>query len=177
MPRLDAVLTYKNPEVVSRFLSSYPIDPVDAEQIFTETLRWLWVAMLDRERRGGRLFVTTSMFAIDEMWHAFLMYTADYAEFCYRFFGEYIHHQPTSNREKERAQRRWDKDPEAYKRSFARKMERQYRYIAAHLGEDTLRRWYQDFAERFSTENLQRMKAQALSSALPSSREDALANH
>jgi hypothetical protein len=31
---------------------------------------------------------------IDEGWHEFIMYTRDYSDFCQKFFGRYIHHQP-----------------------------------------------------------------------------------
>lgn len=160
-PRLEDVLAYKNPEVVARFLDSYPIDPADAEDLFTETKRWLWLSMLERGRRPW-LAVTYSMFAIDEMWHTFLMFTRDYAEFCFRFFGEYIHHQPTHRREQRRAERLAQKDPEAFARSFRRKMERQYRYVARHLGEETLRKWYIEIADKYSTDKLRRLQAEKL---------------
>ena len=39
---LEEVLAYKNRDVVQRFLKSYPIDPSDAEEIFTEMKRWLY---------------------------------------------------------------------------------------------------------------------------------------
>jgi hypothetical protein len=166
-PRLEDVLAYRNPEVVARFLEQYPIDRADAEDIFTEMKRWLWLMMRDRE--GGRwLSVTHSMFAIDEMWHAFLMYTADYTAFSFDFFGEYVHHFPSTTRDKERASRRAQKDPDAFARAEARRMERQYRYVARHLGEDTLRKWYVELADKYPAETLRRLSAQATLKASPS---------
>ncbi len=42
--------------------------------------------------------------AIDTAWHAFLLHTADYADYCNARFGQFIHHQPSrtgeNNREK-----------------------------------------------------------------------------
>lgn len=31
---------------------------------------------------------------VDEVWHTFILFTADYAEFCADVFGHFIHHQP-----------------------------------------------------------------------------------
>jgi hypothetical protein len=31
---------------------------------------------------------------IDTAWHYFILFTKDYAAFCNRFFGRFIHHQP-----------------------------------------------------------------------------------
>lgn len=32
----------------------------------------------------------------DVFWHEFILFTSDYAEFCARHFGRFIHHQPRS---------------------------------------------------------------------------------
>lgn len=159
---LEEVLRYKNRDVVQRFLKSYPIDPADAEDIFTEMKRWLWLfgyrSMLGSRQR---LFVHTPMTALDEMWHCFVLYTQDYAEFCFRFFGQFLHHRPLTLAENARAQRRMQKDPEGYARAFARQMEGQYRIIAEILGEETLRKWYVELPAKYSRETLQRLNAQS----------------
>jgi hypothetical protein len=159
---LEEVLRYKNRDVVQRFLKSYPIDPADAEDIFTEMKRWLWLfgyrSMLGSRQR---LFVHKPMTALDEMWHCFVLYTQDYAEFCSRYFGQFLHHRPLTLAEKARAQRRMQKDPEGYARAFARQMEGQYRIIAETLGEETLRKWYVELPAKYSLETLQRLNAQS----------------
>jgi hypothetical protein len=40
---------------------------------------------------------TLPMFSvrIDEIWHQFVLFTAEYAEFCARFAGRFLHHRPT----------------------------------------------------------------------------------
>lgn len=35
---------------------------------------------------------------VDEVWHAFLMFTRQYAAFCQSIFGEFIHHVPRTSR-------------------------------------------------------------------------------
>lgn len=35
---------------------------------------------------------------VDEVWHAFILFTREYTEFCRSIFGRYIHHAPNSSR-------------------------------------------------------------------------------
>ncbi|MDI1442582.1 hypothetical protein [Polyangium sp. 6x1] len=159
---LDEVLAYRNRDVVQRFLDSYPIDPADAEEIFIEMKRWLWLTGHQPMLRSRRqLVVTRPMAALDEMWHCFVLFTQDYADFCSRFFGRFIHHQPVTLAEKARTRRRLQKDPEGFARAMARQMEWQYGLIAEHLGEDTLRKWYIELPSKYPLETLQRLNAQS----------------
>ena len=36
---------------------------------------------------------------VDEVWHAFILFTKDYAAFCQAAFGEFIHHVPRTSRD------------------------------------------------------------------------------
>jgi hypothetical protein len=36
---------------------------------------------------------------VDEVWHAFILFTKDYADFCRSVFGEFIHHVPRTSRD------------------------------------------------------------------------------
>jgi hypothetical protein len=40
------------------------------------------------------------MWVIDEMWHLFITYTVNYAEFCNRMFGRFLHHVPIPQAER-----------------------------------------------------------------------------
>ena len=72
---------------------------------------------------------------IDQMWHVFLLYTEDYMNFCHKFFGEYLHHQP-------------DIVPTLEKgvvdaaESFTANLEKFLDYNYDILGEDVVRRWF-----------------------------------
>jgi hypothetical protein len=35
---------------------------------------------------------------VDEVWHAFILFTRDYADFCQQAFGSFIHHVPRTSR-------------------------------------------------------------------------------
>jgi hypothetical protein len=38
---------------------------------------------------------------VDEIWHAHILFTRDYAEFCQIAFGRFLHHQPTTSSQKQ----------------------------------------------------------------------------
>jgi hypothetical protein len=60
-----------------------------AERIMDQTLGFLKLIALS----PGRTFCPSKM--VDIGWHAFLMHTREYFEFCERVNGQYIHHDPT----------------------------------------------------------------------------------
>jgi hypothetical protein len=68
---------------------------------------------------------------VDNMWHNFILYTKDYHEFCQRFFGEYLHHQPDVA-----------EGPPPPAEKFTEQMEKYLSYIYDNLGEETVRKWF-----------------------------------
>jgi len=54
---------------------------------------------------------------IDEVWHAFILFTREYADFCQAVFGEFIHHVPRTSRTPASAQGP-DGFLDAYRRVF-----------------------------------------------------------
>lgn len=65
------------------------IDSVTADRVVEQALSFLSACALNPNARlaPSRL--------VDAGWHAFLLHTADYAEFCQRIAGRFIHHLPT----------------------------------------------------------------------------------
>ncbi|MEY2493807.1 MAG: hypothetical protein QOJ45_299 [Verrucomicrobiota bacterium] len=85
---LAAVISYENPDVVERIVREHHMAPAQAESIFRDTLRFLYLA----GATDAKHIAPTKN--IDIGWHAFLMFTRDYAEFCMTNFGKFIHHAP-----------------------------------------------------------------------------------
>lgn len=54
---------------------------------------------------------------IDEVWHAFILFTREYADFCQAVFGEFIHHVPRTSRTPASSQTP-DRFLDAYRRVF-----------------------------------------------------------
>jgi hypothetical protein len=139
MVELDEVLKYENSDVVSRFIEQYPVDRGDAEYIFKNMLKWLWYCRFPGSE--GFRTVDKSIFAIDEMWHAFILYTPDYMKFCHKYFGGYIHHQPTTEAEKKEVRTKED---------VLNSKRKQYEKVYDVLGKDTFVEWYFTFPEKYS---------------------------
>jgi len=88
---LDA-LSFQAPYVVERLVKSRIADSVaEGEQLFTEAKRYLVLCEANPDVEVGMYSVR-----VDEAWHAFLLYTDQYTQFCKRFFGRYIGHAPTN---------------------------------------------------------------------------------
>lgn len=143
---LKKLYSYKNEDLISRFLDIYSIDEIDAIDIFEETKKWLWLcsnAKMD-------LIIDDSLIIIDEMWHNFILFTKEYDLFCKEYLGNYIHHQPTTKLKKED----WNKDINKSINEYKENLKRQYEYIYDFLGEETLNKWYVEFAEKYTKKHI-----------------------
>lgn len=88
----DAVSAYENSYVVRHFAEKHDVSVTDAEELFREMKRFLYL--------GYVLGMPCSPSkAVDEMWHEFINHTAAYRDFCGDHFGEYIDHFPSDQPE------------------------------------------------------------------------------
>jgi hypothetical protein len=134
--RLEDVLAYRHPGVVRRYLKEHGGSREEAEEVFRETLKWLYLchrtAAVPAE--GLACAITPDLEKIDRMWHTFLLFTRDYAEFCDRHLGMFIHHLPES-----------EDAAEAEGEEAARsRLARQFGLVYDVLGEETLDAWYDE---------------------------------
>jgi hypothetical protein len=151
-PTLEEVMAYRHPDVVARFLKSWNLPQEEAEAIFDDLKRWLWVsAMSKKDELAGELVVQmailNSMILVDEMWHAFILFTKDYTQFCVEHFGFYIHHGPTTQAQNEEAIAAMHADPAAFEAQVTAEFEAQFSYIYDKLGPEVLSRWYSEWTD------------------------------
>lgn len=155
MPSLDKVLLYQNENVVARFADDHGVTEQEAQEIFLEAKRWLWLcAKLQRAAQTGegesfKLPLFNEAYAIDLMWHIFLLHTEDYAEFCQTHFGFFIHHHPKTRAERLAWQQKIADDPVAARIEREQNLRRVYDYLYDELGEEVLVRWCEEFPSRF----------------------------
>lgn len=163
---LTEVIDYRNDWVVRRFRKRFDISQRDAETIFVELLRWLWyLASIDPAEDNPEAHdIDQPLYIIDEMWHEFILFTEDYANFCDSAFGKYIHHYP----------KLVDTAPLHYenlgdvKTSLAALLARKrakYNAVYDVLGRDVFVRWYLDFPRRFRVETVSQARTVAAGTA------------
>ncbi len=95
---LDEVLRYNHPGVVRRYAREHQATPGEAAELFHEMLKWLYLCGRGAGEgpNGPPLAVHPEIEKIDWMWHTFLLFTRDYAEFCGRYFGFVTDHRAAS---------------------------------------------------------------------------------
>lgn len=137
---LDIILAYKHPAVVRRFQKDFPEKANMAEELFSDLLRFFFASKkhsIERERLPCKdsldfiFIMDEEMREIDQIWHIFLLYTQDYMDFCDKYFGEYLHHQP-------------DIVPTFRKGSFnfEKNLKKFLNYVYDELGEEVVQRWF-----------------------------------
>jgi hypothetical protein len=131
---LDEVLAYRHPGVIRRYAKEQQVALEEAQEVFQETLKWLYLCATGI-RAGLSCAMTPEIGQLDEMWHTFVLFTRDYADFCERNFGFFVHHVPTEAEE--------EAGPVDLKK-VREQLEQQYGLVYDVLGEDTLRRWYDE---------------------------------
>ena len=93
-PAVLQALNFQAPYLVENLLKDRIVD--SAEQgivLFTELKRYLVLNQVDRTRA----WKLQSM-RVNEVWHHFVLFTVEYAAFCNRYFGHYVHHTPSNAR-------------------------------------------------------------------------------
>lgn len=147
LPPLDELLQYNNPLVIKRFKRNYPQYAEQAEELFSDMLKYLWLSrkhQLDLYQFGKTQVHDFScnmhkeMRVIDEMWHTFILITRDYADFCHLYFGEFMHHEPEVGDETDDTV---DIDIDRFEHELTLFLS----YTYDHLGEATVKRWFSDY--------------------------------
>lgn len=158
---LERVLAYRNPDVIDRFLDEFDLPRAHAEEIFREMLRWLWLCAKRRvDLAGGRhgalprLLLLDDLYAVDQMWHAFIVFTDEYIRFCNTRFGFYIHHYPITTEERRRERQRWETSPEDARQERREMLSGVYGYIHDELGAPILKKWCEEFPVKYSKNQL-----------------------
>ena len=133
---LSNLLQYKNAPVLHRYCLDYAFNKLKSEQAFEELLKFLW---LNQKHEADKLefpdnpelkFVSGIHKEIDDMWHTFILFTQDYADFCQNYFGQFVHHKPTSEEER--------MDVDECEPNFNRFLH----YVRKHLGDNTAELWF-----------------------------------
>lgn len=137
----EKIRLYVNDNVVNDFLLKFNMERSEAEMIFSEMLNW--IVYCSDERTVGYRVIDDATLIIDEMWHNFILFTKDYANFCEQYLGYFLHHFPTTLPEREKQSRRTKEEVLLYKK-------KQYELIFDVLGKEAFINWYHVFPEKYT---------------------------
>ncbi|MBQ4811065.1 hypothetical protein A7985_00960 [Pseudoalteromonas luteoviolacea] len=152
------VMTYQNEHVIDKFTESFDVSRDESAAIFEEMKKLLWLMYSASQESGPEIYVHKEILVIDEMWHTFILFTQDYDAFCRQFFGEFLHHSPTTLSEKEKMKRDYENAQSSFVSARKAELEAQYSYVYDVLGEKTLLKWYQEYPEVYSEQNLKNLR-------------------
>lgn len=148
--QLQAILAYENEDIISRFTDMFDIEVAEAEDIFTETKKFLYLC------QSPDIFIPDELLIIDEMWHNFILFTKVYHEFCAAHFGNYSHHLPASKQEKEFY--RQHEASETLRSDFEARLEHVMSLVYDHFGEETVVKWFEHYPQQYSRENILKLR-------------------
>jgi hypothetical protein len=131
---LDDVLAYRHPGVLRRYCKEHDASEHEAEEVFRETLKWLYLChkAAANGADGIACAITPELEKVDWMWHTFLLFTRDYADFCHRYFDTFIHHVPAEDED----------EAEVADETLRSQLIQQFGLVYDVLGEETLTAWY-----------------------------------
>lgn len=151
---LSAAVEYRNPDVVDSFLATWAMPRAEAELLFEDIRRWIWLSAKARETQA-KLFIDAKLRLFDEMWHTFVLFTKEYAAFCEKYVGRFCHHAPTTQPQHREIARRAAEDPEEYVRKLRDDYTALITLVVNELGEDVATRWFETY-RRVHTEEYMR---------------------
>lgn len=151
---LDELLQYENADVISSFTDSYNVSEEEANDIFKETLKFLWFCQLSKSK--SLFTIDTSLIVIDEMWHHFILCTRDYFDFCDRYFGRYLHHTPTKKQEKIEFEE--SKKSTAFEENHYSKKKEKYEEVFDIIGDENFIKWFHVYPVKYHIKNLKELR-------------------
>lgn len=86
------LLKYRNENVIRRCKEDSGLNDEQAERAWEAFLQFMAVCMF----KSGRASASATPTA-DHMWHAFLLHTEQYADFCNTYMRVFIHHEPVTD--------------------------------------------------------------------------------
>ncbi len=153
------MLAYQHVHVVDKFLEAFAIPRPEAELLFDDVKRWLWLARkrrLERSRQAA-LHVPPCLSLLDEMWHTFVLFTYEYASFCDEYLGAFVHHAPTTKAQKDALSAEYERDPAAAAHKRKEHDRVLVTLVVEELGTEVARRWFSDYARRYPPATIARL--------------------
>jgi hypothetical protein len=138
------VQAYQHSDLLVRFTSKHGFSTADCELLFSDLKSWLYLVGTSTSD-APPLVIFPTMASIDDLWHEFILYTNDYANFCHAHFGHFVHHEPVREAEKVELRRRIKEDPITFRLQRREELETLVGFVYDTLGEHICERWFSGF--------------------------------
>jgi hypothetical protein len=149
---LQELLQYSNPDIISRFTDLFDIPEQEADDIFNETKKFLFIS------RMPGVFIPDELLIVDEMWHNFILFTKEYQQFCQLYFGAYLHHTPATKAAKQLHRENIATDLAGTRKAFNEKLAVLMSVTYEQLGKDTVGKWFQAYPVKYSKEAIKKLR-------------------
>jgi len=88
----EAVLSYEAPFLIEKLLKERIVGTQEeGEALFAEVKKYLVMC-----KAAPDVLWNVYSARVDKVWHEFVLFTREYAGFCQRLFGRYLHHSPSN---------------------------------------------------------------------------------
>ena len=94
--RVEAIMNYPMDTIVKRCKKDHAYSDEDMVILEKEFKRFFALSLVYDQKSGKGMYSTD----VDNLWHTFILHTADYIAFCDQYLGFYLHHRPESDRKK-----------------------------------------------------------------------------
>jgi hypothetical protein len=92
LAKYEPALRFEAPYLTEKLVKDRLVETVEeGEALFAEAKKFLVLSYIDSDE-SWNMYSTR----VDEAWHQFVLFTSQYADFCHRYFGEYLHHNPSN---------------------------------------------------------------------------------
>ncbi len=150
--QLLGLLQFENEDMLSRFTDMFDVSEDEARDILQETLKFLYISQIPGT------FIPDDLLIVDEMWHNMILFSPQYHEFSQKHFQKYFHHLPASKKEKDERKRSLEADPKKARQDYLAKLEVLISITYDHLGEETVRKWFQEYPEKYGKEQIKALR-------------------
>jgi len=151
--RLTKLLSFTDKNVISRFRDTYDISETEAQDILSETLKFIHISQIPG------VFISDDLLILDEMWHNLILFTPLYHEFSLEYMNiPYLHHIPATKVEKDQHNENIRTNYNEVKKKQLKKLEVLLSATYNHLGEETVEKWFRIYPKKYSKENIEKLR-------------------
>lgn len=151
--QLHKLLSFKDENVISRFMDMYDVSETEAQDILVETVKFLYLSQIPG------VFIPDDLLIIDEMWHNLILFTPLYQKLSIEYLHTpYFHHLPATKAEKDQRKEEMRINPEKAKEKYLKKLEFLLSTTYDYLGSETVEKWFKVYPEKYSKENIKKLR-------------------